>query len=96
MPSGGAFWSCSMAAIMANLKRIFGFEILGLYRGTDVLILMGEKSAIYDIKTYQPIFPNIKNENVKIIAEAGHWVHADKPKETIEELVKFFKSIDHI
>lgn len=92
---GGAYWNNNMPAILANVKKILGFEILGRYKKDDVLIIMGEKSAIYEFEVFEKIFPALKRENVKIIKGAGHWVHADKPMETLDEILKFLKNIDN-
>ncbi len=83
-----------MAAIIGNGRKIFGFDILGRYSGKDVLILMGERSAHYDFEVFTNIFPGLQRENFKIVPGASHWVHADKPKETLEILVSFLNSID--
>lgn len=40
------------------------------------------------------MFPNITRDDVVVIEGAGHWVHFDKPFETINEISKFLTRID--
>ena len=40
------------------------------------------------------MFPLISEENIDIIEGAGHWVHFDKPVETIESISKFLLKMD--
>jgi len=54
-----------------------------------VLFLKGEKSDyifLADIKLMQAMFPQAQ---LQVIPNAGHWVHADKPKEFVEAVLKF-------
>ena len=51
------------------------------------LNLVGGKSRIYDFEVYKKIFPNyVEGRDVVTIEEAGHWVHFDKPVETVSEI----------
>jgi pimeloyl-ACP methyl ester carboxylesterase len=90
----GTFWTCNMPAIYKNQDNIFGFEFLGQYTGNDVLLILGGNSYKYDNQTFRPVFPNLKDENVVIIPGAGHWVHSEKPAETINAISDFLLYID--
>jgi pimeloyl-ACP methyl ester carboxylesterase len=55
------------------------------------LILRGEKSNYItesDFEEFQSRFSNLK---IETIAEAGHWVHAEKPKEFFDVVLKFIQ-----
>jgi pimeloyl-ACP methyl ester carboxylesterase len=55
------------------------------------LILRGEKSNYItesDFEEFQSRFSNLK---IETIAEAGHWVHAEKPKEFFDAVLKFIQ-----
>ena len=47
------------------------------------------------MKTYNKVFPNLKDENVIVVPGAGHWVHFDKPTETLNHLANFLDDIDY-
>ena len=83
-----------MDAIFKNLDNVFNFKLLGQYRGNDVLLILGSKSYKYHPDTFVPIFPNMKKENVIVIPGAGHWVHAEKPKETVAAMSDFLLYLD--
>jgi pimeloyl-ACP methyl ester carboxylesterase len=55
---------------------------------------VGGRSRIYPFEKYQKIFPNIKEGDVAIVEGAGHWVHFDKPLETIQLIADFLKRVD--
>ena len=60
------------------------------------LNIVGGRSRIYDFEVYQKVFPNyVDGEDVVTIQDAGHWVHFDKPVETIALIEKFLSKVDH-
>ena len=89
-----AEWVCNMPAIYRNLNKIFAYELYGQYRGSDVMLLLGGKSYHYDPTVFQPIFPNLQPDRVVIVPGAGHWVHAEKPRECINAIGDFLLDID--
>ena len=59
------------------------------------LNIVGGNSRIYDFSVYQNVFPNqVDGKDVVTIEDAGHWVHFDKPVETINLIENFLKKID--
>jgi esterase len=56
----------------------------------DVLFLRGGRSGYIgeeDVSGIKNIFPRAKIETIE---DAGHWVHAEKPKEFVEKTLSFF------
>jgi pimeloyl-ACP methyl ester carboxylesterase len=88
-------WKCNMQAINENIDNIIGFEDTTSKYPGPLTIILGEKSFIFPIDVYREIFPHATEEDVKIVAGAGHWVHVDKPSETIVNIVKFLDKIDN-
>lgn len=62
-----------MSSIYNNSRNIFGYEKVGEYKN-DVSILIGEKSFQFDLNTYRTIFPYIKQNDLKLIKNAGNTV----------------------
>ena len=59
------------------------------------LNIVGGNSRQYDFDVYQKVFPNYEEgTDVITIEDAGHWVHFDKPLETVELIERFLKRID--
>jgi pimeloyl-ACP methyl ester carboxylesterase len=85
-----------MTAIRNNIENIIGFEKSTESEDFDgrVNVILGEKSHIFPLDVYRSIFPNITQDDFKIVKEAGHWVHVDQPKSVIVNIVKFLDLID--
>ena len=87
----GFEWRINVAAIAANMDNIIGFPTFRAnmaYRAPSLFIVGGasnhvQPSHMADIKR---LFPYAK---MKVIANAGHWVHAEKPAEVTEALCVF-------
>ena len=56
--------------------------------------VVGGKSNQYPFEKYQKVFPQITKDKVVIVPDAGHWVHFDKPEETIKLISSFLDDID--
>ncbi len=52
------------------------------------------RSNIYPEKAYRKVFPEIEDEHIIIVKDAGHWVHFDKPLETTRIISAFLKGVD--
>lgn len=86
---GGRRWRLNLDALAAEMERIMGFpEIAGRFEG-PALFLSGDMSA-YVLPEHRgrikALFPAARFARVK---GAGHWLHADRPRET-EAAVRAF------
>jgi esterase len=64
-------WRVNLEAINKNYDNIVNWENIGTpYKGL-VKILIGEKSHIFPISVYKPVFPNIVEEDIVKIKDAG-------------------------
>ncbi len=86
---GSYNWKMNLPVIYENYQAILD-NIQGEEPcESDTLFIRGEKSDYIqndDLSLLQKYFPN---SELKTVAEAGHWVHAEKPKELLE-LVRDF------
>jgi pimeloyl-ACP methyl ester carboxylesterase len=88
---GKLAWKPNLAAIDAGLEAISGFpERSGRYDG-PTLVLAGAKSAYVDAHGKAEIARLFPNAEVRQVAGAGHWIHADAPEATIAELKRFLE-----
>lgn len=83
-----------MPGIYKNLDKIFAYELYGTYPGNDVLLVLGGNSYKYEPAVFKKVFPNLEDKNVVIVPGAGHWVHSEKPEETIVALSDFLLCLD--
>ena len=94
-------WRINISSIFHNAKNIFGYDKVGEYK-KDLAILVGEKSYQFDLDVFRRVFPEIQQNDLKIIKNAGicniksagHWLHFDQPNETIKEICSFLDFID--
>ncbi len=84
-------WRFNLNAIGKHIANV-GAEIISKYNTTTpTLFIRGEKSNYVldsDMKMIDELFPQSKLET---IAGAGHWIHAEKPKEFFESVMGFIK-----
>lgn len=83
-------WRFNLKVINKNYNTI-GVAVPEFKSKTPCLIVKGEKSNYItenDMKDFEARFLNCE---LKTIADAGHWVHAEKPKEFFEAVINFIK-----
>lgn len=89
LDDGGFKWRINIPALYDNYQHIAD-EPKGISYDGPTLFIRGELSD-YIHDQYVPetleMFPNAK---IETIAEGGHWLHAQKPKEFTELLLDFF------
>ncbi len=87
---GGFAWKMNLEAIHNHYQDILA-EIKGESTEVPSLFINGGKSKYVtkeDYETIQELFPNT---TFKTIEDAGHWVHAEKPKDLMQMVEDFLK-----
>lgn len=94
--SGNDFiWKINSRAILDNLDRIMD----GIDRSTSpisgfpVIFLKGAESEYINASDYPDILRVFPSAEIKVIENAGHWLHADQPAEVAASL-KMLSGID--
>lgn len=88
---GGFEWKINLPVIKKNIELMGEGIEEHLAIEKDVLFIRGEKSNYIkndDSILIMQLFPNATVETIK---GAGHWVHAEKPKELLETVMGFLK-----
>jgi len=83
-----------MEAIYNNLENIYDVELYGKYVKNDVLLILGGNSYKYSHTTFKDVFLNLSPRNIRVIPQAGHWVHAEKPEATKLAIMNFLHWLD--
>ena len=84
-------WRFNVKTIIPQMKNISVAIASDTPCDIPALFIRGAKSdyiSEYDFKLINHIFPRA---TIETIEGAGHWVHADKPKEFYERVISFIK-----
>ena len=89
-------WRLNLAAIYASMPNLCGFpdELKSLRSTCPLAVIAGELSpyvAQRDGSSFRPMFSQV---SVDVIANAGHWVHADQPAAFISRLKQVLRASD--
>jgi pimeloyl-ACP methyl ester carboxylesterase len=85
-------WRINIKAILRNSSNISNFPVFDNISRTKTLFLYGTKSEYSVWENKKTIERNFSNVFFQGIEGAGHWVHAEKPKEFIENVTNFLKT----
>jgi len=78
---GGASWKLNLDALGAAMDEVIGFpDIEGVFQG-EVLFLHGGSSDYVQPAHHERILTLFPNARFEAIEGAGHWLHAEKPRE---------------
>ncbi|MBA3665216.1 MAG: alpha/beta fold hydrolase [Bacteroidetes bacterium] len=83
-------WRFNLKVITSNYNNI-GVEAPEFTSHTACLVIRGERSGYITEKDFPDFEKRFPNYSLKTIKEAGHWVHAEKPKEFFEVVLEFIK-----
>lgn len=74
---------------ITNIETLFSqFDNIPYYDesvkgvGGNVFFLMGARSRIYKFDDFTNVFKDLPSNNI-VTLDAGHWVHFEKPTETL-------------
>ena len=85
-------WSLNLDALGANMDLITGFpDVTGEYAGPTLFLTGGASKYVRQEhrETVLRLFPNARHEAIR---DAGHWLHADKPREFVDAVNRFLES----
>jgi len=81
-------WKINAVTLVNNLDRIVeGLPFQQPVTGFPVIFLKGENSDYILIEDYKHITALFPAAEIRVIKNAGHWVHADDPGAVIEALL---------
>ena len=87
--SGELDWRFNLKVITEQIENVEELTTIDTICKVPTLFIKGELSHYIlaeDINSIQSLFPS---GILKTIAGAGHWVHAEKPKEFFECVMRF-------
>jgi pimeloyl-ACP methyl ester carboxylesterase len=84
-------WRFNLDVISKEIENI-GIEAPYFQSQTPALVLRGEKSDYINEKDVMDFKARFSELKLQSIAGAGHWLHAEKPKEFSEAVLDFIKA----
>lgn len=81
-------WRFNLNIITREYDSI-GVEVPVYTSNVPTLIVRGEKSNYINESDLTDFFSRFSNLQIETIVDAGHWVHAEKPKEFFEAVMRF-------
>jgi len=85
-------WRFNLKSITTNIETV-GEAIYPKSKfDVPTLFIRGEKSDYITYDDERDIFDHFENVEVATIKDAGHWIHAEKPQELVESVIKFSES----
>ena len=90
----GYAWRINLRALADNITLLADFPVLpGCYSGPTLFVRGGDSNYV-EIK-HEPVIRQMFPASViRTIARAGHWLHAEKPREFLHELERFLTPVD--
>lgn len=82
-------WRINLAAIEANMSLIFQFPPNSAQFDAATLFLRGDRSEYVEIAHQADIFRLFPEAKIYTIERAGHWLHAEQPKEFMQAVNDF-------
>jgi esterase len=89
-PSESGFhWKFNLESLSKNYSQIAAGVSSSKPFAGEALFIKGEKSSYINPENYTTIEKLFPNHQLTEIKGAGHWVHAEKPAEFVEEVERF-------
>lgn len=89
LPQGGFEWKANMSVLIAKYDRLMDAIVSKATFDQPVLFIRGWRSNSLTDEDWSPILSLFPQAQLITIAEAGHWVHADRPEALKNQLIAF-------
>jgi esterase len=81
-------WRFNVASLLANYPQIMGWEPINK-TSVKTLLIKGGDSNYLTAEHQSAVSQQFSNAKAHIIANTGHWLHAEKPVEVLRAIRKF-------
>ncbi|EMU9121274.1 esterase [Providencia stuartii] len=81
-------WKFNLPAIKENYESIIGWETVPAW-DKPVLLIPGGNSPYVQAEYREEIAAQFPNAKAWVVADAGHWVHAEKPDHVLRAIHRF-------
>ena len=91
--AGDLKWVTNVETLKKEFDNIPYFDESIKANGKHMYFLMGARSRVYPVSAYKKVFTDLPDRNI-VTLDAGHWVHFEKPLETLASIGGFLEQID--
>ena len=81
-------WKFNLPALKANYESIIGWEIVPAWN-KPVLLIPGGNSPYVQAEYKEQIAQQFPQAKAWVVADTGHWVHAEKPDHVLRAIHRF-------
>ncbi|MGF1712491.1 alpha/beta fold hydrolase [Vibrio kagoshimensis] len=81
-------WRFNVASLLSNYSRIIGWEPIDK-TSVKTLLIKGGDSDYLTAEHQAAVQQQFSNAKAHVIANTGHWLHAEKPAEVLRAIRKF-------
>ena len=85
----GGSWKFNLPAIKANYEKIISWDTVPLW-DKPILLIPGGNSPYVQPEYKEQIAAQFPHAKAWVVADAGHWVHAEKPDHVLRAIHRFF------
>jgi pimeloyl-ACP methyl ester carboxylesterase len=89
--AGEPHWRLNLDALIPALgsAALLDLDASGLSFGGPTVFLRGSRSSRVDERVHGPVIRQLFPQAIIRSLDTGHWVHSEKPKEFIDEVLRF-------
>lgn len=84
-------WQFALEQLTDHYNDMVDWPYEGNHFDRPTLFIKGQRSNYIQLDYQQAITQQFPHAELKIIADAGHWLHADKPRLFNQIVIKYFK-----
>lgn len=84
-------WRLNLPALARNMPQISGFPAATAQYAGPTLFVSGQRSNYVQPAHYAAIRQLFANAQFAVIADAGHWVHAEQPQLLVQHVLAFLQ-----
>ncbi|NKB64076.1 MAG: hypothetical protein GKR95_19620 [Gammaproteobacteria bacterium] len=88
----GYRWRINIESIQQNMNKLLGFDVQRRKSTVPTLFLGGAKSDYLLPEYHSNIRSAFPGAGIEMIANAGHWLHAERPSELLRCVTRFLDS----
>ena len=89
--SNGFYWKINYKSLEKNIENVSRGIPDQLRFAGNTLFISGENSDYINLEDHPVIKRHFPQSSVSVVKNAGHWVHAENPSETLRLIQNFLK-----
>jgi esterase len=89
----GYRWRLNLPAIRRSYDDILGWDGEGVFDGPALFVGGGQSHYLHADRDEKLVRSHFPNATIRMIPDAGHWLHADAPDELREIVCEFMEGV---